>query len=884
MQVIKINYLSDKLLVYKNFFIGFSSFIFLLLAFPSMGQNKPNKQLTKDDYALWSNFTARKLSNDGNWASYLRWDESKKDTLFVKSTKNSTLYSFPNAKNGVFNGETYFGCIARDTLLVQNLTTGVITKTADVTDFAFSKNEKFLLILKKQANQKHNLVVQDIQGNTVEEIHNVNAWRLEPSRKGVLYAIDSTGKNEIGFLELGLKTKKSTITSGSNGAFQNLNWKGNTIVFIQNVSDNPKLFSYSTVTKKLNYFDAKAQPNFPIDMKISDVTSNTLTVSDDGDRIFFWLKENSERLRPIDPSSVQVWNAADKEVFDRKKTYGQYSLSDKMAVWSMKSNRFIQITDRKIPKGFLSGDYKHAFIYDPVVYEPQNSFDGPYDLYIVDLTTGKRKLVLEKYSGDYSTVPSSDGKVLAYVKEGNWWIYDVEKDTHTNITKTIPVSFFRQDQDMPIQPAPYGVAGWTEKDKSIILYDKYDLWQISPDGNIKKRITKGREIQRTYRIKDMTPEPLYHRDQIDTKKLPLELNNEIILSVEDRYSGASGFCIWSRKNGVVPMVWEQKKVNQIIKATNNDTYMYVEQSYEVSPRLMFYATSPKEIVQSNAQQEHFYWGTAEPIRYTVNGKELSGILYYPAEYQRGRKYPMIVHVYQHQYQYLNDYQNPSSYSGDGFNITNYVTQGYFVLLPDMEFELANVGQSGTSCVLSSVDAVISKGDVDPKKVGLIGHSFGGYETDLIITQTDRFATAVSGSAWTDLISSYLYVGVTFKIPDFYRAEHDQLRIGKSLFEDTESYLKNSPVLLAANVKTPLLGWTGEEDRHIHYLQSMEFYLALRRLNKTHTLLVYPEEGHTLWKRENQKDLTQRINEWFDYYLKGEKPAEWITVDNKQVGQ
>lgn len=860
---------------YQKFVITLALFLSWLVICPLWGQSNIKRPLTKDDYSLWSKLVARKLSNDGNWSSYLLRYESKKDTLFVKNTKNKLTYYFPYATDGVFNNESYFGCMARDTLLLQNLATGVITKTAGVTDFAFSGNEKYLLLLKKQANQKQKLIVQDIQGNTIEEIHDVNAWRLEPNRKGVLYAIDSTGKNEIGFLKLGLKIENETILSGSNGTFQNLNWKGNSIVFIQNVSNDPQLFSYSIATKKLNHFDANSQPNFPVDMKISDAVFNALMISDNGDHIFFWLKENEDRFRPIDPVAVQVWNTADKLLFSRKNKYGQYTQEDKIAVWSVKENRFIQITDRQSPKGFLSGDYKYAFIYDPVAYEPQNSFDGEYDLYIIDLTTGKRKKILEKYSGDYSTVPSSYGKFLAYAKQGNWWIYDIQKDTHTNITKTIPISFFRQDQDVPIHPAPYGVAGWTEKDKSVILYDQYDLWQISTDGSIKKKLTQGRETQRSYRIKNLSPESVYSSNQIETKTQTLQLKNEFALSVLDLHSRSSGFCKWSLKNGVTPMVWEQKNVNQIIKASNNETYLYVEQNYEVAPRLMLYHTSSKIIEQSNRQQEHFYWGRAEPIRYTLKGKELSGILYYPAEYETGKKYPMIVHVYQRQFSYLNDYENPSSYVGDGFNITNFTTQGYFVLYPDMVFEIANVGQSATACVLSAVDAVIAKGDVDPKKVGLIGHSFGGYETDLIITQTDRFATAVSGSAWTDLISSYLYVGVNFQIPDFYRAEHDQLRIGKSLFEDTESYLKNSPVLLAPNVKTPLLGWTGEQDRHIHYLQSMEFYLALRRLNKEHTLLVYPEEKHTLWQRENQKDLTLRIEQWFNYYLNNGPIQSWM---------
>lgn len=879
MKAIKNNHRTDKYWMYQRFFIGLTGFIFWLVTCPCWGQGNQKRQLTKGDYHLWSKLVARKLSNDGNWTSYLLRYESKIDTLFVKSTKNNATYNFPYAKDGDFSKESLFACIARDTLLLQNLQTGKLSRIASVIDFAFSGNEKYLLMLIKRPNQNKRIVIQDSNGKILEEIANVSQWRLEPNRNGIAFCTDSVGENTIGFLKLGSKIVKKDITSGSKGdQFQNLNWSGNTIAFVQRVSGNPQLFCYSIDTHKLNHFDTKTQKNFPADIKISNETFNSLVISDDGDRIFFWLKEKANSHRGIDPLAVQVWNTGDKLLFDHKKNVGQYTLMDKLAVWSVKSNQFIQITDKEIPKGFLNGDYTHAFIYNPIAYEPQSSFKGPFDLYRVNLRSGKRKCILNKYSGNYAIIPSPCGKFLAYPKEGNWWIYNINKDTHTNITTAIPTFFFRQDQDKPIEPAPYGIAGWNENDNSIILYDQYDLWQISVDGNNKNRLTSGKEIQRTYRVKNFTAKPLYQRNEIEIKKSPLTISNGLILEAIDKHTGESGFYKWSLKNGETPLVWREKKVDQIIKASKRDNYIYVEQSYESAPRLMLHASSTHEITQTNRQQNSFFWGKAEPIRYNLNGKELSGILYFPADYQNGIKYPMVVHLYERQFQYLNNYEPPTTYSGDGFNITNFTTQDYFVFLPDMVFETGNFGQSATACVLAAVDAVIAKGFVDPKKIGLIGHSFGGYETDLIICQTDRFAAAVSGAAWTDLISSYLYIGTTFSRPDFYRAEHDQLRIGKSLFEDTENYLKNSPVLQAANIRTPILGWTGEQDRHIHYLQSMEFYLALRRLNKPHTLLVYPEEGHSLSKRVNQNDLSQRIEQWFGYHLKNDKPQNWMKSD------
>ncbi|MGE8343933.1 MAG: alpha/beta hydrolase family protein, partial [Flavobacterium sp.] len=149
--------------------------------------------------------------------------------------------------------------------------------------------------------------------------------------------------------------------------------------------------------------------------------------------------------------------------------------------------------------------------------------------------------------------------------------------------------------------------------------------------------------------------------------------------------------------------------------------------------------------------------------------------------------------------------------------------------------------------------------------------------NLIITQSDRFAAAVSGAGISDLVSTYLYVGPTFRRPDFFRTEDHQFRIGKSLFENMQSYLKNSPVLLVSSVKTPLLTWTGAEDRQVNAQQSLELFLALRRLNKKHVLLVYPDEEHTIEKKQNALDLNMRILQWLNYYLKGDKEKEWFST-------
>ncbi len=866
---------------YKPFFIGLFCFSFWLATCPySWGQDLQKRFLSKEEYSLWSKLVARKLSSNGNWASYLLLYETKKDTLFVKNTKDNVTYNFPNAREGEFNGELTFGCVARDTLMLQNLHTGSLTKIPGVVYFAFSANQEFVVMLKRQTDDKYTLEIHDNTGRIAEKITNMSRWSfsLEPNHKGIAYVTASEGNYGIEFIKLETGFVKKTILSNSKSEFKNLIWKNNTIAFLKIEKDNSRLFSYNIEKEKLQQFDPARENGFPVDMKISDELYNNLLISDDEEHIFFWLKESPERLQPIDPKAVQIWNTKDRLLFDHKKYIGEFSLWDKMAVWSIKENKFLQITDRQLPRGFLSGDYAHAFIYDPIAYEPQSSFDGPVDFYLVDLKTGSKRCILKRYSRNEDPIGSPNGAYLCYTKENNWWIYDVKKNTHTNITFGLSEAFFREDQDMPSEARAYGFGGWSKDGRSIILYDAYDLWEIAVNGGTKKRLTGGREIQKTYRIKDFASGPRFNG--MEARKETVDINSGFVLEALNQKSGESGLSKWTPENGVIDMLWENKKISQVHKAANKDVYMYIEQNYTAPPRLMSYDQSPKEIIQTNKQQQFFYWGKTEVIEYMVNDKKMQGILYYPAGYNPTIKYPMIVEIYQRQFQNLNDYENPTVYISNGFNISNFIQQGYFVLRPDMAFEMANVARSATKSVLAAVDVVIEKGLVNPKKVGLTGHSFGGYETDLIITQTNRFATAVSGAAWTDLVSSYLYVGATFRRPDFYRGEYDQWRIGKSLFEDTQSYLKNSPVLLAGNVKTPLLAWAGEDDRHIHSLQSMEFYMALRRLGKTHTLLVYPEEGHNLHQGKNQKDLSERVEQWFGYYLKDEKPSEWMVEGAK----
>lgn len=864
--------------IYMDFFIRITCFIFWLVTCPAIvGQANQKRSLTKDDYKLWSSIIADQLSRNGNWASYrLTYKYSDVDTLFVQHTsEKSKKIAFPNATKGKFNLETHFACIAKGIFRSVNLDSQKYYERTGVESFEFSADQKFVALIINMPDGKKSLEIRNSEGKLLSEILNITRYSYDPELKGIAY---STANENIFRTEIIIfkdYLTKILLAENGNDSYQNIIWKKENIAFIRNSKDMVMLYNYDLKKKKLQSLKTSDINLSCPNMSISDSENLNPLHSGDGTKVFFWMKESHDNDNGIKDNEVEIRNSKDKLLYDFHKFAPYYSLSDKLAVWDLLTNTVKQITDKNLPKVFLSPDYNYALTYDPVAYEPQSMQLCPYDLYVLNLRSNERNLIFKNHHPGTTLSASPDGKTLCYAKDGKWWIYDIRKKKHTCITSKIPAVFMKEDIDRPKEDTYYGLGGWT-KNGEIILYDRFDLWLISTDGKFQRRLTNGRETKKIFRIKHLNIEKT--NGEIEFQKLIIDISKGMLMSTESKETGYSGFSFWNAKSGVKELVWTEKKISLVSEAKKQNIYMYLDQSFICPPRLMLYDGTTKEIIQSNKQQNLYYWGRNERIEYIVNNKKVEGILFYPANYHKERKYPMVVSIYERQSHKLNDYENPSLLSAIGFNTTHFTLNDYFVLYPDIVYEFGNVGQSATKSVLAAVDAAVQKGAIDPKKIGITGHSFGGYETDLIITQTDRFAAAVAGAAWTDLVSAYLYIGPLFRKPNFFRAENHQIRIGKSLYQDMHSYLNNSPVLLAADIKTPLLGWAGEEDRQIHSLQSLEFYLALRRLNKEHTLLIYPGEEHQISSKKNAIDLSLRIIKWFDYYLKNAPQEEWMKAD------
>ncbi len=196
-------------------------------------------------------------------------------------------------------------------------------------------------------------------------------------------------------------------------------------------------------------------------------------------------------------------------------------------------------------------------------------------------------------------------------------------------------------------------------------------------------------------------------------------------------------------------------------------------------------------------------------------------------------------------------------------------------MPDIRYHVNDPGMSAAWCVLPALEAAVSAGVVDPDRVGLHGHSWGGYQTAFLVTQTDQFRAAVAGAPLTDLVSMYSSIYWNTGSANQPIFESSQGRFTGDFLDQPDAYLRNSPVFQARKVTTPLMILHNDKDGAVDFNQGIEYFNILRRLRKPVVMLQYEGENHGLAKAENQRDYSVRMREFFDHHLKGEPAPPWL---------
>jgi dipeptidyl aminopeptidase/acylaminoacyl peptidase len=575
------------------------------------------------------------------------------------------------------------------------------------------------------------------------------------------------------------------------------------------------------------------------------------------------------------PTKVDLWNYHDPLIQPMQKVRDQQERERSYrAVVHLADRRFMQLATQDLPTVNAADDPEQLLATSDMPYRQEISWDQDYnDVYLLDLRTGKPKKVLEHWPARAdATGMSPGGKYLLYFDEnkGNWFTYRASDGARVNLTDKI-AGKFQQDNTTPDLPGPFGNGGWTADDKSVLLYDKYDIWEVKPDGTGAHMITngEGKKNELVFRYHALDPD-----EHVVPATRPL-----LLAATNDRTRASGIYRITSLSTTAPPdrVVMIDKAFGPVTKAKNADTVVYTLSRFEEFPDLWVSDTTfkdMKKVSNANPQAANYLTGRSELIDYTnVDGKKLKAILTKPENFDPSKKYPLMVYIYEELTAGLYSYNAPNV--GTSINIPRYVSNGYVVLRPDIVYETGYPGQSAEKCVIPAVQTVLGMGFIDPKRIGIQGHSWGGYQITYLVTRTNMFAAVEAGASVSDMISAYGGIRWGTGMSRAFQYEKTQSRIGAPPWDAPLQFIENSPIFWVKKVQTPYLTIHNDEDDAVPWYQGIEWFTAMRRLGKESYMFTFNGERHGLRDRNNMKYWTVHMDEFFDHYLLGKPRPKWM---------
>ena len=496
-----------------------------------------------------------------------------------------------------------------------------------------------------------------------------------------------------------------------------------------------------------------------------------------------------------------------------------------------------------------------------------------HDIWHVNLRTGQRQQVFSANRSHERAYLSPSGRYVIYLQQEQYQLFDSVSGSTQPLAPDAPISWVDEQNDRPMAAASYGVAGWLADESAVLVYDRFDIWALGLAGSMQK-LTAGRSAKQQYRL------------QKTDEALALNPASPQLLRMYNEANKQYGFARLNLNNDLtsnVTLLLQGEKRYDFVEALDEFSpdqphYLFTEQSFRQFPDLWLASadfSERQQLTELNPQQKEFIWGDSHLIEWTgATGEPLQGVLLTPDGYDASKPYPVVVYYYEKFSQRLHHYNQMKVNHRPNFPY--YLGQDYLVFLPDIHFRPAAPGPSATESLVPGLQKLIDMGVADPKAIGLHGHSWSGYQTAFVVTETDMFAAAVSGAPVANMTSAYSGIRWQTGLARQFQYETGQSRIGQSMYENLQPYIDNSPVFFADRINTPMLIQFGDDDGAVPWEQGIEYYLALRRLGKEVVMLHYEGEPHHLQRYANKLDYSIKMREFFDHYLKGAPAPEWWT--------
>lgn len=825
---------------------------------PSFGQNVDNKPETlRPAYVTESGSVAVYFSDTENESSCIVHIVSTGEKIVLKNVDNRML---------VTDHKSVFYSYSKKELYVVDINS---KKTDTITDVEGIEVFEAVNKVVYRTKADKTLTVLNIKSGASEKFLNVEFYNVDKEFNKIIF---SKNKAELFLMDL----KKEKTIKYDAGALTALSlryakWdpKGQKVYLFALDDDNLHLYEISIKLNKIGHYPVN---NKRESLAIDAYFATVMVLPNDKVVIGVKPVENIDS----DAADVEIWNGNIKgfpaAVNFHKKHHNQ------LAVIDIKTGVLTSLMEKEKVMGYHIDHIGNIYRYEIFENDDTSLLNPPINLYKYDFVRNSFQ-----YFNKFSSVLSNLLKYkafphLVYYQDNHWNYFDLNSEKRQGITVNTDGKFYSDHHEYYYITGTESLNGPLEwKGKGFYLNDQKDIWYYDWKSKKITRKTNSKKDQKKYSICNCNYD--VKQSVITPFELVTKPNDDLIVTWNAGLHEFEGIDLMEEDGTKTPLVWDKAHYSQIKRF--KDYLIYVKEKVTASPSIYIYNLKSKQetlLHISNAwdkevtdvKSEHFYW-------YNEKGDVRGGIIRFPKNYKEkdSVKYPVVVSIYEQMFNMQNRYIPPTNLSVSDINFREYTADDYFVIEPDIYYEIGETGQSALKCINETIDFLAKVFPLDTERMGIYGHSYGGYEVNYVITQTPRFKAAISSAGVADAVSMYLTYSFDLFRPDVFRFETHQWRFGKSFFDDQELYFRNSPVHHAKNISTPLLLITGNRDYVINWQQSLYMFTAMKRLGKDVQLLMYNNEDHSIANPKNQIDVSRRTKEWFDFYLKGRTEPDWL---------
>ncbi len=857
-------------------------------------QNK--RPMTYQDTNQWRSISGQKISSDGKFVGYglfpqdgdgqvvIRDLTSKSDITepagarpappppdperegppiqrttilnFSSDSKYAAFTTFPTKEEAKENSKKKEVERAKGDLVIVSLPSGAKQRFKDVKSYQLpSEGAGWIAFLHDNAAKQ--LVLKSLGGSAERKIDGVVDYSLTKDGATLVYA------TAAGVYSLSTSAPEATAAAivEDKAKFAKLTWdeKQQQLAF---VSDKA-LYLWE---RRGGAAKALAEGSKPSER-------GAMNFSKDGARLFFSVPARDGAPRPAkEEATYDLWHWKDDNVQTMQKSRAaQERNRSYRRMVTLADGKVSEVSNESLAEISLSETGLYGIGSDDRAYRAEAEYDTRYsDQYLLNTATGERKLLGKHRSGSYTWSP--DGRYATRFDGKDWHCLNAATGVETNLTNGLGVPFHNEDYDSPGRPGNYGGATWTRDHKWLLIPDRFDVWQISPDGRMAKNLTDGVGRRKQIQFRAQRPDADERNEGLDPAK-PVLLRGE---SIATRNSGYYSDFIDGTSEPRL-LIEDAKNFAAPVKAKNADVYLLTASSFRQPPDLFVSNAELKQmekISDANPQFAEFSWGTAELMSFRSNeGQALQAAVYKPDNFNPAKKYPLMVYIYERLSQNVNNFAEPRP--SNSINVPIYVSNGYVVMTPDIAYKLGYPGESAMACVLPAIQKLVEQGFIDPDRIGIQGHSWGGYQIAYMVTRTKIFKAAGPGAVVANMISAYDGIRYGPGIPRQFQYEKTQSRIGGTPWQYPLRFIENSPIFRADSITTPLVMMHNDGDDAVPYTQGLEMFLAMRRLGKEVYMFNYNGEPHNLRIRANQLHYSARMKEFFDHFLMGAPKPAWM---------